>query len=269
MDNETAPSVPVQDSPVRESGESAALDELTQAIEQFRQELMGVQRELEQAADAWRSAVATEKEAFHTLLAFKQQAWDEQEAEWQLQRGGYEQKIRELEKFFTDHLQATEQNALKALNELDDSWQREKLSWQRSLSQQTQEWQEREASWRAERQEQALRIQALEQEIAQLQARLAEGEGEHQTHQQQLENLQRSLEAQDSQWQQERILWQEREDFLAAQSRDQVESYVNTLESGVSALQELIRQMILTSSVPLRRKTDTHEPGSVQPLGQN
>ena len=108
---------------------SDTLAALDRKVEGLRSDLGNVQLELDQALEVWRSALISEKKEFEALLQAKESVWNEQESEWQHQRGAYEQKIQALESAFKAQLDASEQSALRALNELDDAWQRDKLQW--------------------------------------------------------------------------------------------------------------------------------------------
>lgn len=157
------------------SSSAVTLENLGQSWERLRADLDVIQRELDQALSSWRSFLANEKKEFKGFVEAKQKIWDGQETEWQAQRAGYERKIQDLEEFFTSQLTASEQNAVKALNELDDSWQRDKILWQQSLGQRVKESHERETLWAAECQRQEHTIQELRDRILQLQLQVLEG----------------------------------------------------------------------------------------------
>src|SRR5579864_4857159 len=101
------------------------LQNLSASVESLRSDLENVQRELDQALGVWRSALVNEKKEFQTLLQSKQLAWNEQDEAWAREREAYERKIAELETHFQTQLAVTEANALKALTDLDEAWQRD------------------------------------------------------------------------------------------------------------------------------------------------
>src|SRR5437879_1057182 len=98
-----------------------SLEDLRQNYERLQADLQIVQNELDQALGVWRSILAGEKQEFKKLLSNHQQAWDRDDQQWQKDRLAYEQKIKDLEEFFTKQLAATEQHAVRALNELDSA----------------------------------------------------------------------------------------------------------------------------------------------------
>ena len=77
----------------------------------------------------------------------RQKLWDQQDAEWQHDRQAHQQRVVELEDWFTKQLTATEQNALRALNELDSAWQRDKQQWHESAIGREKESRDRETAW--------------------------------------------------------------------------------------------------------------------------
>lgn len=149
----------------------ALLSTLSENVERLRLDLENIQRELDQALDVWRVTLVKEKQEFQTQLQNQQQTWNEEDRQWQLQREAYEQKIHDLQKAFDDQIALTEQNALRALNELDDSWQRDKLHWQQESSQRVRDLESREAGWTAERQKQESTLQDLQNRLAELDVR--------------------------------------------------------------------------------------------------
>ena len=143
---------------------------LSETVEQLRSDLDNIQRELDQVLEVWRSTLINEKKEAQALFQNQRQIWNQEDQQWQEQRQAYEQKIQDLQKTFADQMALTEQNALRALNELDDSWQRDKLQWQQDSSRRIKELESRESQGAAERQKQESLIQELKDQAAQLEA---------------------------------------------------------------------------------------------------
>jgi len=148
----------------------APLTSLSETVERLRSDLENIQRELDQALEVWRSTLITEKKEFQAQLQNQQQTWNADDRQWQRQREAYEQKIQDLQKTFDDQIALTEQNALRALNELDDSWQRDKLHWQQESSRRIKELELLETHGAAERQKQESALQELRDQVMQLEA---------------------------------------------------------------------------------------------------
>lgn len=142
--------------------ETAEAPSLNSSLERLRSDFENVQRELDQALGVWRQALITEKRDFQSTLQAKQRAWDEQEEQWQLQRRAYDEKILALQTTFQEQLTTTEQNALKALNELDDSWQRDKLLWSQDANRRIKELEMHETNNLVEIEKLQARIHELE-----------------------------------------------------------------------------------------------------------
>ena len=180
---------------------------LSEALERVRSELNAIQLELDHTLGAWRGKLAQEKETLRVLLEAKQNVWAQQEGEWQQQRLAYERKIQELERFFEEKLAVVNQNALRALNELEDTWQREKVQWQLSLSRANRELQPRLDAALASNAKQQHQIDELDHEIFRLRAEKAEAE------------------------------------TLQAAQRDQMDAHVSSLKTQVLTLNTLLKQL--------------------------
>ena len=132
--------------------------EVFQNIETLNGQVESLQRELAQALDVWRSTLAEEKAKFEEFSAHKELASKEQDAQWERQAQGFEERLAEMKSEFDARLAQSEQNATRALTELDDAWQRDKLDWGPAAP----------AEWPAERRKLEDKIQSLEEELAQL-----------------------------------------------------------------------------------------------------
>src|ERR1700733_11040450 len=103
--------------------------EIFQNIESLHGEVDKLQRELSQALEVWQTTLADEKKNFDELLEHKELAWQEQASQWSRQSQAYEERMTELKFELESRLKQSEQNAARALAELDDAWQRDKLEW--------------------------------------------------------------------------------------------------------------------------------------------
>ncbi|HVO32264.1 MAG TPA: hypothetical protein VMU17_00010, partial [Elusimicrobiota bacterium] len=145
---------------------ATSLSELSAKLDRFRADLENLQRELEQSLQSWRASLVGERKDFQTLLQNQQAEWDAKERQWQEQRGAYDRQIGELDAHFRAQLGTAEQNALRALNELDDSWQRDKLKWNQGVAERIQELEGRQALWASERDKQAAFLNDLESQVS-------------------------------------------------------------------------------------------------------
>lgn len=143
--------------------------EVTEQIQTLKTQVETLQRELSQAMEIWHQTLQGEKRNFAELLLHKESAWQEQEAEWLKQKQAFEQRIEDMQTEFESRLRQTEQNATRTFNELEDAWQRDKLSWQTPKPQPTPELAPEQslAPWLEEK-------QTLETRIRELEARLME-----------------------------------------------------------------------------------------------
>jgi chromosome segregation ATPase len=139
--------------------------EIYQNIETLHGEVEKLQRELSQALEIWQSTLADEKKKFDDLVEHKELAWQEQDSQWARQSQAYEERLSELKFEFESRLKQTEQNASRALSELDDTWQRDKLEWGPAA----------QAEWPAERRELQAKVKSLEEELAGLKQEHAAG----------------------------------------------------------------------------------------------
>src|SRR6266700_3085331 len=140
---------------VTESDTPVAPPEVLQNIETLNGQVANLQRELTQALDVWQTTLADEKKKFEDLLERKELASQEQDSQWARQRLAFEERLAEIKTEFETRLLQTEQNATRALSELDDVWQRDKLEWGPAA----------QAQWPAERRELENHVQALEEEL--------------------------------------------------------------------------------------------------------
>jgi len=182
------------------SESSAVFASLADSVQHLRSDLENVQRELDQALGVWRAALIAERKEFQSLIQAQKDAWTQQDIQWQQEKATYEKKIHEAEEAFRKQLGQTEQNALRALNDLDDAWQRDKLIWNQNQSRRIkelenretawakeqdkqqkalQELRDREVRWTAEREQQDFLIQKLQEQLTQMQSQ--EGGLENQT----------------------------------------------------------------------------------------
>jgi hypothetical protein len=143
---------------VTESSSAVVPPEVFQNIESLNGQVESLQRELTQALDVWQTTIADEKTRFEDLLEHKDLASQEQDGQWARQKDAFEERLSEIKSEFEMRLLQTEQNATRALSELDDAWQRDKLEWGPAA----------QATWPAERRELEDKIQYLEEELAQL-----------------------------------------------------------------------------------------------------
>jgi chromosome segregation ATPase len=138
--------------------------EIGQNVNDLYQRVETLERELAQALAVWQTTLADENKKFDDLFEHKALASDEQNSQWARQTQTYEERLTELKVEFDSRLKQTDQNAIRALAELDDAWQRDKLEWGPNA----------QAEWPAERRE-------LEAQVQSLQARLQELENRPET----------------------------------------------------------------------------------------
>jgi hypothetical protein len=140
-------------------------EELNSHIQRLQTDLDTIQRELDQALDVWRETLSTEKQEFEAQIKAKDSAWAERDQRWLDQRQEYETRIETLEATFKAQLNATEQNALRALNDLDTAWQSERAAWGQEAGQKIRELEARLDDKNAERAKQDEIIHALRAQI--------------------------------------------------------------------------------------------------------
>jgi hypothetical protein len=140
---------------------TAVPPEIFQNIETLHGEVETLQRELAQALEVWQTTLADERKNFDEWREHKELAWQEQDTQWARQNQAYEERLAELNSEFEARLKQTEQNAARALAELDDSWQQDKLEWGPAA----------QAEWPAQRRQLETKAQALELELEALRAR--------------------------------------------------------------------------------------------------
>lgn len=134
--------------------------EIFQNIESLHGEVEKLQRELTQALEVWQATLSDEKKKFDDLLEHKELAWQEQGSQWARQSQAYEERMTDLKFELESRLKQSEQNASRALAELDDAWQRDKLEWGPAA----------QSQWPAERREFETKVQFLEQQIAEMES---------------------------------------------------------------------------------------------------
>jgi hypothetical protein len=141
---------------ITETSSTVVPPELFQTIETLQGNAEKLQRELAQALEVWQSTLTDDKNKFEELLGHKELAWQEQNGQWARQSQAYEERLAELKSEFDSRLKQTEQNAARALTELDDAWQRDKLAWGPAAQQE----------WPAQRRELEAKAQALEERLS-------------------------------------------------------------------------------------------------------
>jgi chromosome segregation ATPase len=248
----------------------------------LRTDLDIVQNELEQALTVWRAILENEKQEFHKTLQERATVWDREETQWEKDRTAYEQKIEELEKSFHKHLTETEQNAVRALDELDGAWQKEREKWQATFEQQARAAQEQDQSRHQTYQQLEAQLANVQKEntllngrldvMNNLETQLAGWQQEKAAWQQTFSERLRDMQQQQSLWADERqqkdsLIRSLQEDLVAMERRvhdaettqrtqqQNLDDYVNSLETQIAALQEFITQ-IIPPAHPMRRKTD-------------
>jgi hypothetical protein len=155
---------------------SPAVAELAGSVQRLHADLESIRRELDQALTVWQTALTQEKQNFHAEIQKAESTWQDRAQSWDQQKLAYEKKIEELESFFRTQIAATEQNALRALNELDDAWQRDKLGWGHSASIRIKELEALDKASAAERLKTTQTIQSLEARLVEAQASIKEEE---------------------------------------------------------------------------------------------
>jgi len=213
---------------VTEASPSVVPPEIFQNIDTLNGQVESLQRELTQALDVWQTTLADEKKKFEDLLEHKELASQEQEAQWGRQKEAFEERLFEIKSEFETRLLQTEQNTTRALSELDDAWQRDKLEWGPAA----------QATWPAERRQLEDQVRALEEELAQLRR-------EHvvQTSAGPTPETVRALQAQLLDFQQAVASLQDR----ASRSDDLVSACVQALDYQVSVLYDLVQHALSPS----------------------
>jgi len=141
-----------------EASTSVVPPEVFQNIDLLNGKVENLQRELRLALDVWQTTIADERKKFEDLLEHKELAFQEQDGQWGRQKQAFEDRLTEIKSEFETRLLQSEQNATRALSELDDAWQRDKLEWGPAA----------QAQWPAERRQLEDKVQALEEELAAL-----------------------------------------------------------------------------------------------------
>ena len=200
---------------------SAVPTEVFQNIDVLHEKVEKLQRELSQALEVWQGTLNDEKNKFSELLEHKDLAWQEQDVQWTRQCQAYEERLAEMKADFEARLKQTEQNAVRALAELDDAWQRDKLEWGPAAR----------AEWPAQRRELEARAQALEQRIQELESRPEVTTGP-------TPETVKALESQLTDFQQTVASLQNQ----AAQSDELVNACVQAIDYQISVLHDLVYQ---------------------------
>jgi Skp family chaperone for outer membrane proteins len=141
---------------ITETSSTVVPPEVFENIQTLNGQVENLQRELTQALEVWQATLADEKQKFEELLARKELAFQEQDGQWARQNQAYEERLAEMKTEFETRLSQTEQNATRALSDLDDAWQRDKLEWGPAAP----------SEWPAERRELQEKVKALEDELA-------------------------------------------------------------------------------------------------------
>jgi len=202
--------------------------EVSQSIETLYGEVESLERELDQALDVWRTTIADERKKFEDLLEHKQLASQEQDGQWARQKEAFEERLSEIKSEFEMRLIQTEQNATRSLSELDDAWQRDKLEWGPAA----------QAQWPAERRQLEDKVQALEEELAQLRREHVVQASAGPT-----PETVKALQAQLLDFQQTVASLQDR----ASRSDDLVNACVQALDYQISVLYDLVQHAIAPS----------------------
>jgi hypothetical protein len=213
---------------VTEASPSVVPPEIFQNIDTLNGQVESLQRELTQALDVWQTTLADEKKKFEDLLEHKELASQEQEAQWGRQKEAFEERLFEIKSEFETRLLQTEQNATRSLSELDDAWQRDKLEWGPAA----------QATWPAERRQLEDKVQALEEELAQLKQEHVVQASAGPT-----PETVRALQAQLLDFQQAVASLQDR----ASRSEDLVSACVQALDYQVSVLYDLVQHVLSPS----------------------
>lgn len=145
---------------ITEPSTAVAPSEIYENIENVHQQVDALQRELAQATEVWKSTLAGEKEQFDTLLARKDMAAREQDGQWAAQSAIFEERLAQMRSDFEVRLMQAEQNAARALSEIDDAWQRDKLEWGPQA----------QSQWPLQRAELETKVRDLEAKVTQLEA---------------------------------------------------------------------------------------------------
>jgi hypothetical protein len=221
--------------------------EISETIGTLQTEIESLRRELTQALDVWQSTLAAEKNRFEELLQHKELAWHEQESRWAAQAEAYEVRLEGLKTDFESRLKQTEQNAVHALSELDDAWQREKLSWTPAPA----------VPWPDDRRALEEKVQSLEHQLADVERLWTEERAGYESRIQGMESRARiaagptpstvkALQGQLSEFQQAVASFQDR----AAHSDELVSACVLALDYQISVLYDLIQQYSAPASGP-------------------
>lgn len=209
---------------------AAVLPEVQSQISLLQQQIVQLQQELSQAQEVWRATLEAEKSQFEDLRQHKELAWKEQEEQWQRQRAAYEERIETLESDLKARLEQAEHNGLRALRELDDAWQRDKLEWGPPAR----------AEWVSLK-------PALESRIQELEAQLKASEDARQADRQAALDARAPIEAMRDQLTQ----FQTRmEAMQSGAERDAlIQASLETLDSQIQVLYDLVQ--LFTSDTPL------------------
>jgi chromosome segregation ATPase len=203
--------------------------EISENIDLLNQKIEGLQRELVQAQEVWQTTLADEKKRFDELLERKNLAMQEQDSQWERQSQAYEARLAEVTTEFESRLKQTEQNAARALTELDDAWQRDKLEWGPGT----------QAEWPAQRRELEARIQTLDEKLAELEKVHAEQTAFGPT-----PETVKALQNQLLEFQQTVATLQDR----ASRSDDLVSACVQALDYQISVLYDLVHHYAAPSA---------------------
>ncbi len=208
-----------------ETSSAVVPPEVFENIHSLNGQVESLQRELTQALEVWQATLADEKKKFEELLERKELAFQEQNGQWARQNQAYEERLAEMKAEFETRLAQTEQNAARALSDLDDAWQRDKLEWGPAA----------QAEWPADRRELQEKVKALEEDLTQLKQERALQDAAAPT-----PDTVKALEIQLLESQQTASFLQER----AAFSEELLSDAVRSLDHQISALSDLVQQAI-------------------------
>ncbi len=149
---------------ITEPSSTAVPKEILENLEDVQARVDKLAQELSQATQVWNATLANEKETFDSLIGRKELAAQEQDELWARQCKTYEERLAEMKSEFETRLAQAEQNAARALTELDDTWQRDKLEWGP----------EAQSAWPLQRKELESKVQELETKLTQLEKNEAE-----------------------------------------------------------------------------------------------
>jgi chromosome segregation ATPase len=224
---------------------SLSPQDLRKNFERLQAELTVVQNELDQALTVWRTILMSERQEFKNILEEHEKNWEREENQWQKDRMAYEEKIQQLESFFTQQQQATEKNAVRALNELDTAWQQERDRWQQTLAQQVKETREQLEAQAASHQRLEQRAAELSLENERIVARQAETQAAYGGQEQQWAERVTLLEAQIANWEAEKTSWQQSLTERLNETQNQKSEWTTERAEKDALIQQLQEEIVI------------------------